>query len=57
VYSESVCQVSRNWVDVGSFHKRLFFIFMIFYSVSPEYFGYTLLKQLVYFMSIMSAGC
>jgi hypothetical protein len=22
--SESVCQVTRNWVDVGSFHTRLF---------------------------------
>jgi hypothetical protein len=22
--SESVCQVARSWVDVGSFHKRLF---------------------------------
>jgi hypothetical protein len=28
--SESVCQVARSWVDVGSFHKRLFIIFMIF---------------------------
>jgi hypothetical protein len=22
--SESVCQVARSWVDVGSFHARLF---------------------------------
>jgi len=22
--SESVCQVARSWVDVGSFHRRLF---------------------------------
>jgi hypothetical protein len=22
--SGSVCQVARSWVDVGSFHKRLF---------------------------------
>jgi hypothetical protein len=22
--SESVCQVARSWVDVGSFHMRLF---------------------------------
>jgi hypothetical protein len=22
--SESVCQVARSWVDVGSFHTRLF---------------------------------
>jgi hypothetical protein len=27
--SESVCQVARSWVDVGSFHTRLFIIFMI----------------------------
>jgi hypothetical protein len=28
--SESVCQVTRSWVDVGSFHKRLMLRFMIF---------------------------
>jgi hypothetical protein len=28
--SETVCQVARSWVDVGSFHKRLFIVFMIF---------------------------
>jgi hypothetical protein len=28
--SESVCQVSRSWVDVGSFHKHLVVRFMIF---------------------------
>jgi hypothetical protein len=28
--SESVCQVSRSWVDVDSFHKCLLIIFMIF---------------------------
>jgi hypothetical protein len=27
--SESVCQVTRSWVDVGGFHNRLFIIFMI----------------------------
>jgi hypothetical protein len=27
--SESVCQVARSWVDVGSFYKRLFLRFMI----------------------------
>jgi hypothetical protein len=27
--SESVCQVARSWVDVGSFHTRLF-IFLWF---------------------------
>jgi hypothetical protein len=30
--SESVCQVARSWVDVGSFQKRLFLFFMIFTS-------------------------
>jgi hypothetical protein len=28
--SESVCQVTRSWVDVGSFHMRLVVRFMIF---------------------------
>jgi hypothetical protein len=28
--SESVCQVARSWVDVGSFHTRLVVKFMIF---------------------------
>jgi hypothetical protein len=37
--SESVCHVTRSWVDLGSFHTRLLVWFMIFYSVSPEYFG------------------
>ena len=28
---ESVCQVARSWVDVGSFHMRLFgVVFMIY---------------------------
>jgi hypothetical protein len=29
MFSESVCQVARSWVDVGSFHTRLFIVFMI----------------------------
>jgi hypothetical protein len=28
--SESVCQVARSWVDVGSFHTRLVVRFVIF---------------------------
>jgi hypothetical protein len=24
--SESLCQVARSWVDVGSFHTRLFLV-------------------------------
>jgi hypothetical protein len=40
--SESVCQVARSWVDVGSFNMRLVVRIMNFNSVSPEYFGYTL---------------
>jgi hypothetical protein len=28
--SESVCQVARSWVGVGSFHMRLVVRFMIF---------------------------
>jgi hypothetical protein len=30
MYSESVCQVARSWVDVGSFHKGLVVRFMKF---------------------------
>jgi hypothetical protein len=40
VSSESVFQVARSWVDVGSFLTRLVVSFMT-YSVSTEYFGYT----------------
>jgi hypothetical protein len=29
MYSEPVCQVTRNRVDVGSFHTRLFIVFII----------------------------
>jgi hypothetical protein len=28
--SESVCQVARSWVDVGSFRTRLVVRFMVF---------------------------
>jgi hypothetical protein len=45
--SESVCQVARSWVDVGSFHTRLVVRFVIFYSVSPEYHGYTLVHDAI----------
>jgi hypothetical protein len=41
ISNESVCQVTRSWVDVGCFHTRLLIIFMNCYSVSPEYFVYT----------------
>jgi hypothetical protein len=30
MYSESVCQAARGWVDVGSFHKGLVVRFMKF---------------------------
>jgi hypothetical protein len=47
--SESVCQVARSWVDVGSFYTRLVMRYMKFYSARPEYFGYTLiLPDLIY---------
>jgi hypothetical protein len=42
--SESVCQVARSWVDVGSFHTRLVVRFMIFTASvrntldTPSYF-------------------
>jgi hypothetical protein len=40
MYSESVCQVARSWVEVGSFHTRG--EVYDFYSISLEYFGYIL---------------
>jgi hypothetical protein len=43
--SESVCQVARGWVDVGSFHTRLVDEVYAFYSVSPEYLGYTVVYR------------
>jgi hypothetical protein len=39
---ESVCHVARSWVEVGGFHTRLCGEAYGFYSVSPEYFGFTL---------------
>jgi hypothetical protein len=39
--SESVCQVARSWVNVGSFHTRLV-VRYDFHSVIPQHFGYTL---------------
>jgi hypothetical protein len=40
--SESVCQVARNWVERGQFSHAFSGQVYVFYSVSPEYFGYTL---------------
>jgi hypothetical protein len=43
--SESVCQVARSWVEVGSFHTRLVMRFMIFTASvrnileTPSYIG------------------
>jgi len=31
--SESVCQVAGSWVDVGSFHKRFFFLSRVTYTI------------------------
>jgi hypothetical protein len=44
--SESVCQVARSWVDVGSFYAFSGEV-SDFYSVSPKYFGYILLLNTV----------
>jgi hypothetical protein len=47
--SESVCQVARSWVDVGSFHTRLFgVVYSAIASVrefldTPSYIGVDLL--------------
>jgi hypothetical protein len=43
--SESVCQIARSWVDVGSFHTRLFgVVYFAIVSVrefldTPSYFS------------------
>jgi hypothetical protein len=53
--SESVCQVARSWVDVGSFHMRLIIIFMSYTSsvrnildipsyIKVKYFLFSLLR-------------
>jgi hypothetical protein len=39
--SESLCQVAPSWVDVGAFSREVYG----FYSVSPEYFAYTLFSK------------
>jgi hypothetical protein len=41
--SELVCQVARSWVDVGSFHARLFIIFMIFTVLVRKFLDITYL--------------
>jgi hypothetical protein len=48
--SESVCQVARRWVDVGSFHTRLAVRFMIFTAYSGIFWIYprTMLVALSY---------
>jgi hypothetical protein len=55
--SESVCQVARSWVDVGSFHTRIFGV--LYYAVAsvrefldtPSY-----LIQLVVFVRIIKSN-
>jgi hypothetical protein len=37
--SESVCQVARRWVDVGSFNTRLVARFMIFKAPAQNILG------------------
>jgi hypothetical protein len=39
--SEALCQVAHSWVDMGKFSHTFIYYFYDFYSVSPEYFGYT----------------
>jgi hypothetical protein len=41
MYSESVCQVARSWVKVGSFDKRLVVRFMIFTASVRNILGTT----------------
>jgi hypothetical protein len=35
--SESVCQVARSWVDVGSFHTRLFGVVRLAMALVREF--------------------
>jgi hypothetical protein len=46
--SESVYQVARSRVDVGSFHARLEVRSMIVHRDSPEYFGFSLVLLQAY---------
>jgi hypothetical protein len=48
--SESVCQVARSWVDVGSFYACLSCKVYDFYSVIPEYFGYSRVCYRLHFL-------
>jgi hypothetical protein len=41
--SESVCQVARSWVEVVSFHTRLFGVVYFAIASVREFFGYTLI--------------
>jgi hypothetical protein len=40
--SESVCQVARSWVDVGSFRTRLFGVVYFGIALIWEFSGYAL---------------
>jgi hypothetical protein len=46
--SESVCQVERSWVDVGSFHTRFSGEVYELHSVGPEYFGFNRVCVCIY---------
>jgi hypothetical protein len=55
--SDSVCQVALSWVDVGSFHTRLFGVVYVTCGVSPEYFAYTHVYSLGHFSVGQGNSC
>jgi hypothetical protein len=54
--SESVCQVARSWVDVGSSNTRLFIIFMILQRQSGIFWTYPRMNLLLFCKSVISDG-
>jgi hypothetical protein len=57
--SESVCQVARSWVDVGSFHTRLFGVVYFVISSFREFLdtpSYVLSNEYRRFLSHVQNG-
>jgi hypothetical protein len=56
---ESVCQVARSWVDVGSFHARLFGVVYYAFASVREFLALALCTRysiVTPFMSRKDAG-
>jgi hypothetical protein len=53
MYSEPVCQVTRSWVDVGSFHTRLFGSCI---SLSPQSGNFWVHPRISQYMELLKTG-